>query len=257
MTAVIISGSTYVALGSSFAAGPGIGPVVGRRAGRSGRNYPHQVAAALSLRLVDVTRSGATTGDVLRPKGAVPAQVDAVTPDAKLVTITVGGNDVGYIGGLFRVSVLGRLRFLPERLRRGRDVTRARWDALAASLVEIVRTVRQRAPAARILLVDYLTVVGPDARRCRELPLDDADIERVRATGDELCAAFRAAAERSGAHLVLASAASVHHGVGSALPWVTGFHWGGPAPYHPTAAGMTAVAELVLDHVRSSTGDDG
>jgi hypothetical protein len=49
---------TYVALGSSFAAGPGIAPVVQKAALRSGRNYPHQVAERLSLRLVDVTCTG-------------------------------------------------------------------------------------------------------------------------------------------------------------------------------------------------------
>ena len=44
-----------VALGSSFAAGPGVEPVLDRSAMRSGRNYAHLVADALGAVLVDAT----------------------------------------------------------------------------------------------------------------------------------------------------------------------------------------------------------
>ena len=242
---MIDPGSTYVALGSSFAAGPGIRPITHRRAGRSARNYAHQVAETLSLHLVDVTCSGATTADVLRSwRGRQPPQIDAVTPDAKLVTITVGGNDIGYIGSLVRGSLLSRFRFLPRAWRHvDYSVQKQHYDTLIDSLVNVVRAVRSRAPGARILLVDYLTVLGTDAHTCRELPLDDDAISQARTTADGLATAFEAAAEQTAACLVRASAASVDHGVGSAEPWVTGW---GRMPYHPTLAGMTAVAELVV-----------
>ena len=61
---LIPPGSRYVAMGSSFAAGPGLPtrvPGSPRRAGRSTGNYAHIVARALSLDLYDVTFSGATT----------------------------------------------------------------------------------------------------------------------------------------------------------------------------------------------------
>ena len=53
----------FVALGSSFAAGPGIAPRAAgspRRAGRSARNYAHLAAARLGLDLDDVSYSRAT-----------------------------------------------------------------------------------------------------------------------------------------------------------------------------------------------------
>ena len=69
--ALIPAGSRYVAMGSSFGAGPGLRPRAPgspRRAGRSARNYAHLVAAALDLDLDlglrDVTCSGATTDDI-------------------------------------------------------------------------------------------------------------------------------------------------------------------------------------------------
>ena len=110
-------GSRYVAMGSSFAAGPGLPkrvPGSPRRAGRSTGNYAHLLAAALGLDLHDVTFSGATTGDLLRPSAAdQPAQLAAVTQDTALITITAGGNDVGYVPRLTLASLPWPLRALP------------------------------------------------------------------------------------------------------------------------------------------------
>ena len=61
----------------------------------------------------------------------------------------------------------------------------------------------------------------------------------------------RAAAEQSGSVFVPASAASIDHHAWSAAPWTRRFHLTlrGGAPYHPNAAGMAAVADLVADAV--------
>jgi lysophospholipase L1-like esterase len=139
----IPAGSRYVAMGSSFEAGPGLPsrvPGSPRRAGRSTGNYAHLVARSLSLDLGDVTFSGATTGDILGPSAAgQPAQLDAVTADTALVTITAGGNDVGFVPRLTLASLPWPLRALPRRL-------------------------HDRAPACRVLLVDYLTILPPGGR---------------------------------------------------------------------------------------------
>jgi hypothetical protein len=106
--------SRFVALGSSYAAGPGIAPVANARALRSGRNYAHQVAERLSLELIDVTCSGATTANILtRPQrtfaGVMRPQIEAVAADAGLVTITAGGNDIAYVGSLIKGSIANEL----------------------------------------------------------------------------------------------------------------------------------------------------
>ena len=261
--------TTYVALGSSFAAGPGIAPVVHKGALRSGRNYPHQVAEQLSMRLIDVTCTGAKTVDILNApqrtlRGRMGPQIDVVTPDAGLVTITVGGNDLDYLGTLTKGSLVNaaakRLGFLPrnvtDRLRRSVDYVTPpeRFDAVAAALAQVVRQVRIRAPRAQVVLVDYLTVLGPHAGECAQLPLSADQIDEVRRTAAGLAGAFHRAAVTSGADLVKASEASLEHGVCSADPWITGFHWGnplagGPIPYHPTLTGMTAIADLVVAQI--------
>jgi lysophospholipase L1-like esterase len=256
---VVEAGSTYVALGSSFAAGPGIPPVADAAARRSERNYARLVAGALSLRLVDVTYSGATTGHLLRERqDSAPPQIEAVGPDARLVTITVGGNDLGYVGGLIGGGLRGTLAapvrpvsgWLADRIAgSGAPASAEQVDAVAGALAEVVARVRERAPQARVVLVDYLTLVGEETRPGPGVPLTPARLDHARATAAGLAAAFARAATDSGADLVAASAASAGHAIGSADPWVTGFSLrglrSGPAPFHPTASGMAAVADLV------------
>ena len=261
---VISPGSLYVAMGSSFAAGPGIKPLADKAAGRSERNYAHLVAEALDLRLVDVTYSGATTANLLSEpqEGAVP-QLEEVGPETRLVTITAGGNDLEYVGSLLRGSMMNTLAKPATLLsRRVANRIRARvsylkdqsaYDAVAVSLTEVVTKIRERAPQSRILLVDYLTLVGPATRPRLDVPLNEEQLPSIGFIADGLARAFATAAEKTGADLIAASAASRDHAIGSAEPWTTGFSLRpGAAPYHPNAAGMAAVAEFVLQRLRSS-----
>jgi lysophospholipase L1-like esterase len=251
----IPAGSRYVAMGSSFAAGPGISPRAAaspRRAGRSSGNYAHLVARALGLDLHDVTYSGATTGDILRPSAAgQPAQLDAVTPDTRLVTITAGGNDVGFLPRLTLASLPWPLRALPRVRARvagfgDPDETGERFAQLEGNLATIGRRTRDRAPACRVLFVDYLTILPPRGDD-RGGPPSAEIAEWGRVTAARLAVTTQAAAEAAEYEYVAASAASASHHAWSATPWTRRFHLSlrGGAPYHPDAAGMAAVAELV------------
>ncbi len=265
---MIPPGSRYVALGSSFAAGPGIDPIVHKPAGRSGRNYAHLVAAELGLELTDVTYSGATTAHLLDTRqDDAPPQLDAVGPDTALVTITAGGNDLEYVGTFLRGSALNTLAKPATLLgRRVANRIRARvsylkddadYQAAADSLTTVVEKVRERSPDARVLLVDYLTLVGPSTRPRLDVPLNEEQLPSVAMMADGLATAFAKAAAATGADLIAASAASRDHAIGSPEPWTTGFtlrppgFLGGFVPYHPNAAGMRAVADLVVNRLRA------
>ncbi|OBJ60392.1 SGNH/GDSL hydrolase family protein [Mycobacterium sp. 1423905.2] len=245
----------YVALGSSMAAGPGIRPRAAgspRRAGRSARNYPHLVAQEHGFQLVDVTYSGATTADVLanRQHGA-PPQVAALDGSESLVTITIGGNDVGYIPLLVaaslptvarRVPLLGK-RICPLLDRGQRQVALAEvFDALCS----VGRAVRERAPDARVLFVDYLTVLPPAGVPAP--PLSEADAALGRHVAATLEQRTAEAAETAGCEIVRAGAASRDHHAWSTEAWTTkpGVPVPAkPAPLHPNGAGMRAVARLI------------
>jgi len=251
--------SRYVALGSSMAAGPGIRPSADGapfRAGRSAYNYPHLVAEKLGLDLVDVTYSGATTANVLTDlQHGVPPQVEALDGSEDLVTVTIGGNDAGYVPLLFAAGLPRLARSLPllgGRLRDQLDPT-ARDRALvdvADSLKEVGRTVRQRSPRATVLFVDYLTLLPPAGAAP---PLSDIDVALGRRVADTLERLTGEAAADTGCEWVRVAEASREHHAWSERPWTTKFGLplpGRPAPLHPNTAGMRAVADLIVTQWR-------
>ncbi len=252
----LAGGAGYVALGSSFAAGPGISPPAPdrpRAAGQSQNNYAHHLARALSLRLADVTSSGATTDDILdRPQHNQPPQIQALGPATRLVTVTIGGNDLNYVQSLFAAGGPEWARSLPLIGSRRRQVLAesadpGRRERATARYAAVLDAVARRAPQAEVVCVDYLTVLPPQYRD--DLPMPEPLWAHCRSISADLAAATRAAAEGSGARLVTASVASAEHHAWSARPWTTGFVRSFPgrrtAAYHPNAAGMRAVAELI------------
>jgi lysophospholipase L1-like esterase len=252
--------SRYVALGSSMAAGPGIRPTAKGapfRAGRSARNYPHLVAEKLGLDLVDVTYSGATTANVLTDsQHGAPPQIEGLDGSEDLVTVTIGGNDVGYVQLLFAAGLPRLARSLPllGGLLRDQLDPAARDRALvdvAESLKEVGRTLRQRSPRAKVLFVDYLTLLPPPGTPAPPLP--DADLAVGRRIADTLERLTAEAAADTGCGVVRVAEASREHHAWSVEPWTTKFGLplpGRPAPLHPNAAGMRVVADLVVTQWR-------
>ncbi len=248
----------YVAMGSSFAAGPGDGQRSGDSLGpceQSDVNYPHLLARQYGLSLNDVSCSGATSDEILKGgRWFQKAQLDAVHPGTKLVTITVGGNDVLYLGSLTawscannpsQVPLLVRLLGLchmPEE-----DKVEKGFQMLPIRLREIVAEIHRRAPEAHILFVDYTTVL-PDSGTCDRLPLTSLQADRGRDLANRLRAVTEQIARETNSGLLKASDITHGHDVCSADPWVYGFQFPsrflefGPAPFHPTESAMQVIA---------------
>ncbi|MFD4366636.1 SGNH/GDSL hydrolase family protein [Rhodococcus sp. NPDC058521] len=243
-------GAKYVALGSSYASGPGIAPVTDAGCGRSGENYASRVARFLGYALVDRTCSGARTDHILhtsqsvRGGAQVPPQIEAVTADTKLVTVTVGGNDVRYMTRILADSKNGAP--VPEP-------TMLDYAKVEGSLVAIVGAIRLRAPGARVVLVDYLPLVSRIAGGCAAAPLNAPQTESAIRVHQAVADATARAAGFAGADLVQASRIGAGHAVCTADPWVSGFQ---PRPgddgavrYHVTARGMRAVAQQIVRQI--------
>ncbi|MBZ2197871.1 SGNH/GDSL hydrolase family protein [Occultella gossypii] len=243
---------SIAALGSSFASGPGIDPLIDPIAMRSGRNYAHQLADRIGADLVDVTTSGATTANLLDtpqeagPGQALRPQLDRVPADTDIVTITAGGNDLQFSAALLHTAWA---HTDPQQLMDGvfpdgvpfpsdEDVERA-----TAGLVRVVDAARSKASRARVILVDYLTVLDPVSSRSALFSEDEVrDFLVIQAA---LARAFTDAADRTGADLVRASTLSAAHAWDSSDPWVQPFHTDltrTGASFHPNDAGMTAIA---------------
>ena len=234
-------------MGSSFAAGPGItspADTPPTRCQRSRDNYAHQLARRRALSLTDVSCGGAMTSHILGPWADLPAQVDAVNESTRLVTITIGGNDLGYIGGLMMASC-------------GRDVCPApapvndeSYAQLESRLIQIVLEIRRRAPAARVIFVDY-PVILPPAGHCANVPISDSQADTSRLIARNLSETTARAAQRSDADFLSASHSEGHDACAPDA-WMNGFAPPSTsrdgAPFHPKLASMTAIANA-LDRV--------
>jgi len=268
--APVVAGAKYVAMGSSFASGPGVttsADTPPNRCQRSIDNYAHQLARKRNLTLVDVSCGGATTAHILGAWNELPAQIEAITPDTALVTITIGGNDAGFVSGLMAGSCetdpaerSAGVAMMCERLKAyGRSMQQsaatvqmkpdeAAWSRLEAGLDMITAEVRRRAPQARLVFVDYVTLV-PTGALCPELPLSVPAATAARATAVRLAQLTAKVALRSGADLIKASELSKDHHVCAEDSWSTGFvppkGSVSPSIYHPKLEAMTAIAEAL------------
>jgi lysophospholipase L1-like esterase len=248
-------GALYIAMGSSYAAGPFLGERASgspRRAGRSSLNYAHQLAGRLRVALRDVTYSGATVAEMVRGSAnGEPPQIDAVSPDTRLITITGGGNDVGYIPRLTAGSAPFPLSILPSVRNQVREfdapeATNAKFGRLQDDFADLIREARRRAPGATIALVEYLPVLPPHpSTDLGRFPRDLADWGRAAYT--RLSTLTAATANIEDCLFVQVSEAAASHHAWSTEPWTRRFQLprGNGAPYHPNRAGMSAVADLI------------
>jgi lysophospholipase L1-like esterase len=250
----------YVAMGSSYAAGPGIGtrvPGSPAQCAQSSENYAHLFAHKRGLELIDVTCSGATIESILKAWRSLPPQMEAVTPKTRLVTVTIGGNDVFFIPNLFAWSCQNA----PDRVSQTRRAAmctatpdanvEAAFEMLPGNFKKIVDGIRQRSPSARIVFVNYLTLL-PQTGACPDkLPLNTDELEKSRSVAARLAAITQTVANQTGSDLLKASDLTKGHDVCSSDPWVNGFQFDeapvafAPVPYHPTAQSMQAVADAL------------
>lgn len=251
----------YVAMGSSYAAGPGIGaraPDSPAQCAQSSENYAHLFAQKRRLELKDVTCSGATTQSILKTWRGLPPQLDAVDANTALVTVTIGGNDVFWMSNLFawscenapdRISAVARAGVCRTPASDA-DVEGA-FGGLEGNFQEIVAGVRQRSPKATIVFVDYLTLLPATGSCPDRLPLTKEELEKIRAVAVRLADVTQKTAQETGSALVKASDVTKGHDVCSADPWVYGFEFPSsptgfnPVPYHPKLQTMQAVADAL------------
>ncbi|KAI8623875.1 SGNH hydrolase-type esterase domain-containing protein [Xylariaceae sp. FL1651] len=249
-------------LGSSFAAGPSIPPVADSAAGRSGANFACLVTQRVGGTLTDLSVCGATLLNILdAPQDAggrrFAPQIDDLPADSEVVLALGGGNDIGYIGGLFEDtlsrswpgSVLLYLRPTdPDAESKARlqlDV-----DGLAQRYATVLDAIHRKAPMAHVLVVEYQAVLGPDTRPGQDVVFGADRVAHHREVAARLLEATRMAVRGREAWCSTVDVAgpSEAHAVGSATPWISGFTWklfyeGGA--YHPRPEGMKAIANLI------------
>lgn len=256
----------YVALGDSFAAGAGVFPQAElTTCSRSAVNYPALVAEQLGVETFkDVTCGGATLDDLASAQrgvvsGTAAPQFDALTPDTTLVTMTMGGNDIGLAKQALRCGNL-----LPEPngtscedafTAGGVDIFAERTAALAPVYGNAIDEIRSRAPKATIAIVGYPTASRPGA--CPETqPAWPRDADYLLGVLVNLNALLRDVSAAHGAIFIDTATSSVGHDMCAApdQQWINGLipSLSTPSfvPLHPNTFGEQNIARQVVAALR-------
>jgi lysophospholipase L1-like esterase len=259
--AVLAAGAraaTYVALGDSYAAGPLIpNPVLPLGCLKSDHNYPHLAAPGIGLSLRDVSCSGATTADMTNPQnvepdGPNPPQLNALEAGTKVVSLTIGGNDIGFSEVIESCATLNPFSHpcLDKYDSGGIDQLKARIEATAPKVASVLQGIHSRAPEARVFVVDYAAILPETGYGCwPQMPLGFLDVPYLRSTEKRLNSMLATQAAANGATLVDWYTASIGHDAckSSSTRWVEPLVPTNPAaPVHPNAAGMQGGANALL-----------
>ncbi len=250
----------YVALGDSYSAASGVLPLdllAPPECLRSTRNYPHVIAAATGAQLRDVTCGAAETGDFFESQypGVAP-QLDALSSDTQLVTMTIGGNDSNVFietilaCGTAGLSTLGQGS--PCKDRYGSSFEETIKTTTYPALVRALGAVEERAPQATVAILGYPWIMPATGGCFDKMPVAQGDVPYVRGIQATLNDAVQRAAAATGATYVDFSAVSNGHdacqpiGVRWIEPVLQGTN---PVIVHPNALGeseMAAQTMLVL-----------
>ncbi|MFE9173812.1 SGNH/GDSL hydrolase family protein [Streptomyces kebangsaanensis] len=254
----------YVALGDSYTSGPGIPRQVDADCARSDSNYPSVVAAERkTVTFRDVSCGGATTEEMWKPQGTNDAQLDALRQDTDLVTVQIGGNDIGFGSIISTCAGLGAQQPTGDPCRRHYGSSGV--DRLALNIVRtapkvdrVLRAVRARAPHARVLVVGYPDLLPDDGSGCfPSVPFASKDFPYLRDTEKRLNLMLRMVAAWNRAEYVDTYGPTRGHDMCKAPAdrWIEPLQPASPAaPAHPNAKGEQAMARAVLEALGQGRG---
>ncbi|MEV2275816.1 SGNH/GDSL hydrolase family protein [Nocardiopsis sp. NPDC049922] len=255
-TAEAASFDHYVALGDSFTSGPLIPPYApgsDPRCLRSSSNYARLAADALGVaEFTDASCSGAVIRDLREPQHTdltdVPPQFDALTPETDLVTVGIGGNDLGFTDILMQCAKRSlRNPFGSPCADHYGDELDQRIEDLRDDVSGVYTEIAERSPGATVVGVGYLQIL-PERRGCwPEAPIARGDVAYL--DGVQTSLNQMIAEESRAAGAVFVDVLERGHDVcqSSSRRWVEGLvPENTAAPVHPNEAGMEAVAERLL-----------
>ena len=272
--ASVLHGS-YVALGDSYAAGLDIPDQTGATAGcgQSSGSYPHLVARSLALDLTDMSCSSATIASLSAPEptgdGTNPAQLSALSTGTALITLGIGGNDVGWVGIITKCTEMDLVPALtsggstadltPCRdyyTSGGTDLIQQRIQTVRGQLAETLAQIRLRAPHARVYVVGYPELLPPSGGACAHtLGITAGDSTFLNDEELRLNTMLRQVAQAAGDGYVDTYTPSEGHDACSAPAsrWIEPLIPDAPAaPLHPNAVGEQGMADAIVAAVKAA-----
>ncbi|URM89256.1 SGNH/GDSL hydrolase family protein [Streptomyces sp. MRC013] len=218
----------YVGMGDSYSSGNGaFSTNLDSACGRNTYAYPHLVARSRPNTSLDfVACQGATTGDV-------PGQARALSADTDYVSITIGGNDVGFANlivncaGSWSPTCDSAIDNTNNRIR----------NELPAKLDKAYAAIRAGAPNATVVVLGYGRVFGQDLGCPAAAGASPDKAVKLNAVADNLDAVTKSRAEAAGFVYKSSIRSFTGHDICAADPWVNGATWSVGDSYHPTRSG--------------------
>ena len=227
----LTASTRYVALGDSFAAGLGAGGEQGP-CQTSDASYPDRFAEQSGVDLiVNASCSGATTSDLLK------RQLIALDDRTDLVTVSIGGNDLG-VADVAAACAAGKAVACRNELSSALSLL----NVLPGRLDVVYSAIAQAAPNARIVVTGYAHLYDTSDPRSPNYGMATA-IDAATVGLNEVIKEAVDKERAAGIPMTFRAVDFDGHGIGSAKPWI---NTSGVGIFHPTAAGYREYAhELV------------
>ena len=239
-----VPATDFVALGDSYAAGVGAGNYGDDKNCMQSKDggYPQLFVKARTAatfgKVTDVSCGGAVINDVRYE------QLSALSDTTGWVTLTVGGNDVGW-STTVQQCLLGTDATCKASVEQAAAKAQS---TLPAALDDLYTAIRGKAPNAKVFVLGYPHLVaepGKSGVSCESLT--DPRREALNKGADSLVEIIKArVAAQQGFTFVDVRAAFKGHGACTADPWVNGFTGNLAEAFHPNPEGYQAYLKELL-----------
>jgi lysophospholipase L1-like esterase len=249
--------ANYVSLGDSYAAGPLIPNQLSPLGClKSDHNYAHLAAPSIGLTLRDPSCSGATTVNMTQTQnvepGPNPPQFNSLDGETKVVSLTIGGNDIGFSEVAESCITLNPFSTpcKDKYNAGGKDQLAERIEQTAPKVAAVLQGIHGRSPGARVFVVNYPAIFPETGFGCwPQEPIGFGDVPYLRSTEQRLNQMLATQAAANGATLVNWYQASIGHDSckSQSTRWVEPLVPGElAAPIHPNKAGMQGAATALV-----------
>ena len=216
----------YVALGDSYSSGLGAGSTSGSCA-QSSSAYPALWAKANApASFTFAACSGATTSDVIE------SQLSSLNASTTLVSITIGGNDVGF-PSIMETCVLKSTASCENVVSAAEKYAN---NTLPGQLNTTLTDIRSHAPNAKIVVLGYPVFYDLSAWLC--IGLSGADHQALDNGINDLDGVLQAAAQKNGDTFADVRSQFSSHEICSGSDWLHAVTLPIGNSYHPTANGQ-------------------
>ncbi|MFB9731422.1 SGNH/GDSL hydrolase family protein [Ornithinimicrobium kibberense] len=244
------AGEHYVALGDSFSAGTGTRAAVDE-CYRSPYGYPALLASSQQLALDYQACSGATTADVHAN------QLGTLTDATAYVTMTIGGNDVGFADVITECALPGWMSNCYGEIDRSRAILDGE---LPGRLDALYGDIRSRASQATVVVAGYPYLFnGEDCNLATFF--SSGEMRELNAGTAELDTLIEAKATGVGFTYVDVREPFLGHAVCDDPEWINGLSNPVVESYHPNRLGnegyAVALAPALVTSPGGGGGDDG